>query len=150
MATVTLQDYTAEIVRGGFPGLRAASGRAQRAELDGYLARIVDRDIADSGRAVRNPVALTSWLRAYAAATATNASYEVIRDAATPGESDKVAKSTTGPYRDTLTNLWILEPVPGWTSTRNHLSRLTVAPKHHLADPCLAARRTTTGWSPSK
>ena len=87
------------------------------------------------------------WLRAYAAATATNTSYEGIRDAATPGQSDKLAKSTAGPYRDTLTNLWIVEPVPGWTSTRNHLARLTIAPKHHLADPCLAARLLGVGTS---
>lgn len=144
---VGLEEYTSEIVRGGFPGMRLGSGRAQRAEIDGYLARIVDRDIADAGRAIRNPTALSSWLRAYAAATATNASYEVIRDAATPGQSDKLAKSTAGPYRDTLTNLWIIEPVPGWTSTRNHLARLTIAPKHHLADPCLAARLLGVGTS---
>ena len=144
-STVGLEEYTSEIVRGGFPGMRAGSGRAQRAELDGYLARIVDRDIAGAGRSVRNPATMSSWLRAYAAATATNASYEIIRDAATPGQSDKLAKSTTGPYRDTLTNVWIVEPVPGWSSTRNHLARLTVAPKHHLTDPCLAARLLGVG-----
>src|SRR5699024_11376505 len=43
-------------------------------------------------------------------------------------------------YRDHLTQLWLLDPVPGWSPTRNPLRRLQQAPKHHLADPGLAAR----------
>lgn len=43
-------------------------------------------------------------------------------------------------YRDTLTQLWLLDPVPGWLPTRNPFARLQQAPKHHLADPALAAR----------
>jgi len=51
----------------------------------------------------------------------------------------KPAKTTTTAYRDILTQLWLLDPVPGWVPNRNHLRRLTQAPKHHLADPALAA-----------
>ena len=137
---VTLEDYTGEILAGGFPGMRASTGRAQRAMLDGYLERIIDRDFPEAGRAVRNPAALRRWMSAYAAATATAASYETIRDAATAGHREKPAKTTTGPYRDTLERLWILDPLPAWLPTKNHLSKLTGAPKHHLADPALAAR----------
>ena len=83
---------------------------------------------------------MTRWLEAYAAGTATTASFETIRDAATGGVSDKPAKSTTQPYRDVLSNLWILDPVPAWIPSGNLLSRLGQAPKHHLADPALAVR----------
>lgn len=137
---VALTQYVEEIMRGGFPGMRAMTGRASRAQLDGYLARIVDRDFPEAGRTVRNPATLRSWLVAYAAATATTCSYETIRDAATGAQSDKPAKTTTAPYRDTLARLWILDPVSAWSPTRNHLARLNAAPKHHLADPALAAR----------
>ncbi len=30
--------------------------------------------------------------------------------------------------------------MPGWLPSRNHLARLSQAPRHHLADPALAAR----------
>ena len=60
--------------------------------------------------------------------------------AATPGEDDKPAKTTTIAYRDVLAQLWMLDPLPGWLPTRNRLTRLMQAPKHHLADPALAAR----------
>jgi predicted AAA+ superfamily ATPase len=137
---VTLEDYTAEILAGGFPGMRFPSTRPQRAALDGYLDRIVDVDLPELGVEVRHPGTLRRWVRAYAAATSTTASYDKIRDAATSGEDTKPAKTTTIPYRDALERLWILDPVPAWAPTRSHLHRLVGAPKHHLADPGLAAR----------
>ena len=121
-------------------GLRHLTGRPLRAQLDGYLNRIVDTDFVEMGRDVRRPQLLRRWMAAYAAATATSASYETIRDAATPGEADKPAKTTTAPYRDTLERLWILDPVPAWLPARNAIARLTRSPKHHLVDPALAAR----------
>lgn len=137
---VSLETYVEEIVASGFPGLRHLTGRARRAQLDSYVARIAERDFEDLGQRIRNPGALRRWMTAYAAATSTTASYETIRDAATAGEADKPARTTTQPYRDTLERLWIIDAVPAWRPTRNPIARLTAAPKHHLADPALAAR----------
>lgn len=137
---LTLEDYASAICASGFPGLRRLEGRALRAQLDGYLDRIIDRDFADMGLPIRNAASLRRWMTAYAAATATSASYETIRDASTAGEHDKPAKTTVIPYRDILERLWILDPVPAWLPTRSHLARLGAAPKHHLVDPGLAAR----------
>lgn len=92
------------------------------------------------GRSVRNPAALRRWLNAYAAATSTTSSYEVIRDAATAGVSDKPAKVTTHRYRDVLERLWIVEPVPAWLPSRNPIARLSTPAKHQLVDPALAVR----------
>ena len=142
---IGLVDYAHEIVASGLPGLRHLSGRALRAQLDGYVDRIVDTDFPELGQSVRRPETLRRWMAAYAAATATTASYETIRDAATPGEGDKPARSTTMPYRDVLERLWILDPVPAWAPTRNPIARLASSPKHHLADPALAARLIGVG-----
>ena len=60
--------------------------------------------------------------------------------AATPGDADKPAKATTIAYREALTRLWLLDPISGWIPEGNLLTRLAQAPKHHLADPALAAR----------
>jgi predicted AAA+ superfamily ATPase len=78
-------------------------------------------------------------MQAYAAATATTASFEKIRDAATSGNGEKPNRATTQPYCDILERLWILDPVPAWLPTRSRLARLSAPPKHHLADPALAA-----------
>jgi len=139
-AATDLVGYTDEILASGFPGIRGLSGRAQTMQLEGYVARVLDTDFPELGHVVRRPATLRSWLTAYAAATASTTSYTTILDAATPGDSEKPAKSTTIAYRDVLTRLWLLDPVPGWLPGHSHLARLTQAPKHHLADPALAAR----------
>jgi predicted AAA+ superfamily ATPase len=140
-----LGDYANEILASGFPGFRGLSARALRAQLDGYVNRIVEREFPQLGLNVRNPAALRRWLAAYAAASSTTATYETIRDAATGGEGEKPSRVTVGPYRETLERLWVVDPVPAWAPTRNHLRRLSLAPKHQLVDPALAARLTGVG-----
>ena len=137
---VALVDYVEEITASGFPGLRNLPARVRRAELDAYLENVVQRDFPEQGYSVRRPEVLRQWLTAYAAATASTASYSKLLDAATPGIDDKPAKSTTIAYRDALTSLWLLDPVPAWLPGHNHLDRVGKAPKHMLADPALAAR----------
>lgn len=142
---LSLRDYTDEIVASGFPGVRHLTGRALAAQLDSYLQRIVDHDLPETGLHIRRPATVSAWLSGYAAAVGTTASWEKIRDAATPADGDKPAKTTTLPYIELLTALRILDPLPAWLPTHNHLSALTEAPKHHLADPALAARLVRLG-----
>jgi predicted AAA+ superfamily ATPase len=137
---ITLTDYVTEILTGGFPSLRGLPPRAVRAALDGYLARVVDREFPEQGMRVRHPDTLRAWMRAYAAATSTMTSYEVIRDAATPGMGNKPAKSTTLPWRDILSRLWLLDPVSAWLPSNNRFKELSSSEKHELVDPALAAR----------
>ena len=84
-----------------------------RAQLDGYLDRIIDRDFPELGHQIRNPAALRRWMAAYAAASSTTTSFEKIRDAATGGEGEKPAKTTVQPYRDVLERL-AGEPFGAW------------------------------------
>ena len=144
-ADFRLVDYTDEILRSGFPGLRGFTGRPLRAQLDSYLERVVDRDFAELDHPVRNPAALRRWMGAYAASTSTTTSFEKIRDASTGGGDAKPARTTVIPYRDVLQRLFILDEVPGWQPSRNRISELALSPKHHLADPALAARLLGAG-----
>ena len=138
-SAVRLSDYVDEIARSGFPDVRRMGSHARRALLSGYVNRVVDHDITDiTGRRLRNAAALRRWMAAYAAATATVASYETIRDAATGGHMEKPSRATTIPYRDALEALYILDPIPAWAPTRNHIAELASTPKHHLVDPALA------------
>jgi predicted AAA+ superfamily ATPase len=135
-----LIDYAREILSSGFPGIRDYPDAARRSQLDGYLARVVDREIPEAGVSVRKPRSLMAWLTAYAAANATTASYNAILDAATPGDSDKPSRKASEAYRETLQRLWLLDPLPAWVPSFNDFGRLAEAPKHHLVDPALAAR----------
>jgi predicted AAA+ superfamily ATPase len=138
---VTLTRYTHEILASGLPGLRALSGRSLRLQLEGYVDRIVDRDIRDdAGVVIRNPAALRRWMAAYAAASSTSAAFETLRDAASAGHEHKPSKNATQAYRDALARVWVLDEVPAWIPSNNPLSELAHAPKHQLADPALAAQ----------
>jgi uncharacterized protein len=134
-----LREYAEEIFASGFPAVRRLRGRALRAQLESYIERVVDRDFQEVGYAVRNPDALRAWMRAYAAATATIATLETIRDAATAGEADKPSRGVVLAYRAALQRLWLLDPVSAWIPSRNPIARLARPDKHHLADPALAA-----------
>ncbi|OMB96445.1 AAA family ATPase [Mycobacterium sp. NS-7484] len=136
---VALPDYAEEVVRSGFPGIRDLPLRVRRAQLNGYLSRIVERQLPENGMAVRQPAALRAWLAAYGAATSTDAAYSVILGSATPGESDKPARQTVAQYREHLQRLFILDPISPWIPSFTPLKRLTKTPKHHLVDPALAA-----------
>ncbi len=138
--SLRLTDYVEEITASGFPALRGLPPRARRAELDAYLDNVVQREFPEQGYPIRRPTVLRAWLAAYAAATSTTTAYSKILDAATPGLGNKPAKETTLAYRDALSSLWLLDAVPPWIPSRNHLERLGRSPKHHLADPALAAR----------
>lgn len=107
--------------------------------MSDFWPRIVERELPEAGRDIRNPSALRWWLLAYAAATSTVVSFEKIRDAATSGQGDKPSRQSTRHYTDTGEQLCVLDPAPAWLASRNQLGRLTAGPKHQLADPALAA-----------
>lgn len=135
-----IEDYAEEIVASGFPALRGLTSEARAFALDGYIEGILEHDFPELGYVVRRPATLRAWLASYAAASATTTSYNTILDAATSLVVDKPAKTTALAYRDVLSKLWLLDEVPAWTGTSNRLAALAKAPKHHLADPALAAR----------
>lgn len=89
-----LADYTDEILASGLPGLQSMSPRALRFQLDSYVRNAVDWDVPEPGLNVRKPESMLAWLRAYASATSTTASYAQILDAATAGHVDKPARGT--------------------------------------------------------
>jgi predicted AAA+ superfamily ATPase len=135
-----LHDYADAITHSGFPGIMSTAPRLRRSLLGTYVQRIIDRDVPEQGYNVRRPETLKRWLSAYAAASSTTTAYSRLLDATTSGDSFQPAKTTTIEYRDTLSQLWLLDPVPGWIPANNPIRRLQQAPKHQLADPALAAR----------
>lgn len=140
-----LRNYVDEIYRSGFPGIRNLSPKGRRQRLETYVDRIAEKDIPENGGYVREPESLRAWLNAYSAATSTDAAYETILDAATPGLANKPSKITSMRYRDTLTRLFILDPIPAWMPSLAPLNTLTKAPTHHMVDPALAAHLVGIG-----
>lgn len=133
-----LEDYVDEILASGLPGIRTSDASTHAVQLDSYLSYALSHEVPALGAVVRRPRALEAWLRAYAAASSTSASFEKIADAVAKGV--RPTRVTIGDYREALSQLWLLDEVPAWVPHGSELSRLGQAPKHQLADPAFAAR----------
>lgn len=135
----SLQDYVEEITKSGLPAICHLPQKVAEQRVSAYVDRIVEHEIMVNGRQRSNSPTVMRWLRAYSAAVSTTATYDSLRDAASAGEAEKLAKQTDIVYRDVLERLWIVEPLLAWEPHTNYLKRLTKAPKHCLADPAFAA-----------
>lgn len=133
------EDYVRAMLESGFPGIFRASERARPTLIQGYIDNVLSKEAMDSGYRVRRPDSLLRWLRAFASATGTDASYTEILDSATPGERNKPSRTTTNAYRDMLANLWLLEELHPWLPLEGNFNRLKMTPKHYLADPAIEA-----------
>ncbi|WP_347403417.1 ATP-binding protein [Citricoccus muralis] len=133
-------DYMEAVEASGFPGITSRPELFREDLLEAYVQRVIDRDLPDLGFTSRRPEVLRRWLAAYAAASSSTAKYSEILDATTAGDGYQPTKVTTINYRDHLTQLWLLDPTPGWSPSSSPFARLQQAPKHQLADPALAAR----------
>ncbi|RRD50323.1 ATP-binding protein [Arachnia propionica] len=131
-------DYLDAIESSGFPGFMGLDNESRREQLATYIQEVIDRDLPGLGYTARRTEALRRWLTAYAAATSTTTSYSNLLGAAT-GDSRQPNRDTVSVYRNHLTRLRLLDPVPGWSPTHITFARLQRAPKHHLVDPALAA-----------
>lgn len=137
----TARRYFDSIVESGFPGIYTLPEQRAARRLEDYLQRVIDRDLPELGFSVRRPETLRRWMGAYAAASSTTSSYSVMLDATTRGDGSQPARTTTVAYRDHLTQLWLIDPVPAWQPRiHNPFKWLQHSSKHQLADPALAAR----------
>lgn len=135
---LALENYVNELLQSGFPAIRELPPNMAARQLASYVEHIVTKDVKEAGHFERRPAAMREWLRAYAAATSTTASWETIRDAASPGRSGRPTRKTATDYREALQALWIVDPIDAWHPSGSLLRGLGAAPKHHLADPALA------------
>lgn len=120
--------------------MQGRSTRACRAFLNSYIKQICERRVEGQGLPGRDPANLRRLMAAYAAATSTAATFKTIRAAAAQSDGAMLSREAANAYRAALEGLWIVEDVPAWLPTRNHLRRVAAAATRQLADPALAAR----------
>jgi predicted AAA+ superfamily ATPase len=126
-----LVGYLELALRGGFPEpVLRRTGDAARAWLDGYLRQLLTRDV-DGLDGPRDPARLRRYFEALALNSAGLVDHKTLYDAA------GVHRMTGVAYERLLTNLFVLDALPAWTS--NRLMRLVRAPKRYLVDPSLVA-----------
>ena len=124
-----LAGYLELAARSGFPeaALRL-SGLARQAWLDGYLDQLLTRDAAGL-LGIRDPARLRRYFEALALNSAGLPEHQTLYTAA------GINRLTAVAYDQLLTNLFVLDALPAWTS--NRLTSLVKSAKRYLVDPAL-------------
>lgn len=123
--------YVELALEGGFPEPVLALPDRRRARWhSAYLDRLLTRDAADID-AVRDPVRLHKFFKAYALNTAGEVTDRTLYEAAS------IDRRTADAYERLLQTLLLVESLPAWST--NHIKRLVRGPKRYVRDPGLAA-----------
>lgn len=137
VSSLTYRDLAEHAVRGGWPGLLAATTRQAMLFNRSYLDALCSTDIPEA-TGVRHDVAR---IRRLLESISRNISSEVtLRRLATDvaGDGRPVDPKTIGIYLDSLSRVFAVEELPAWSASLRSKSRLRTIPKIHLADPALA------------
>ncbi len=126
-----LRGYIELALRSGFPdpALRMSAGSRER-WLEGYVDQLLTRDAIDIDPR-RDPARLRRYFEAYALNTA-----GIVTDA-TLLRAAGINRRTAAAYEQLLTNLFVIEAMPAWTT--NRLSRLSLGAKRYFVDPAIPA-----------
>jgi predicted AAA+ superfamily ATPase len=133
--TPDLRGYVDLALAGGFPHVALRlTGRARDTALESYIDDLLTHDIEQletSQTRKRDPQRLRRYFEAYALNSAGVTEARTIYDAA------GINRITANAYEGLLTDLFVVEQVPAWSS--NRLKRIVQQPKRYLVDAALMA-----------
>jgi uncharacterized protein len=126
-----LRGYVELAIQGGFPEAALSLSAAVRQRwIESYVDQLLTRDV-QRVEAGRDPARLRRYFEAYALNSAGIVEDKTLYDSA------GINRKTALAYEQLLTNLWVVDAVPAWSS--NRLKRLVSSPKRYLVDPALLA-----------
>jgi uncharacterized protein len=126
-----LRGYVELALRSGFPDpALSMTARARTRWLEGYVDQVITRD-AIAIEPGRDPTRLRRYFEAYSLNSAGAVADTTLLQAA------GINRKTAVAYERLLTNLFVVEALPAWTS--NRLRRLSLGAKRYLVDPALVA-----------
>ncbi len=137
-AEQTYSSVASLICRGGWPRMIKMAPNTAQARLRDYLDNVTRTDIFRVSGVRRDPALVGALLASLARNEATTASCATLIGDMAGEEGIPPARSTIGTYLDELTRLFVLEPLPAWTTHLRSSARLKKTPKRFFADPALA------------
>ena len=137
-AEQTYSSVASLICRGGWPRMIKMAPNTAQARLRDYLDNITRTDISRVSGINRDPHLVGTLLASLARNEATTASRATLIEDMAGEDGNPPARSTIRAYLDELTRLFVLEPLPAWTTHLRSSARLRKSPKRFFADPALA------------
>ncbi len=137
-AEQTYNGIASLICRGGWPRMIHLAPDIAQARLRDYLDNVTRTDISRVSGVSRDPQLVKALLASLARNEATTAACATLIKDLAGGRGDSPARSTIRAYLDDLTRMFVLEPLPAWTTHLRSSARLRRSPKRLFVDPALA------------
>ena len=137
-AEQTYSSIASLISRGGWPRMIKMAPNTAQARLRDYLDNIARTDISRVSGIKRDPQLVATLLASLARNEATTASCATLIEDMAGEDQSPPARSTIRAYLDELARLFVLEPLPAWTTHLRSSARLRRTPKRFFTDPGLA------------
>ncbi len=134
----TLNDLSAMIVRGGWPGMIGSDPDAVSSELYKYLQNACSIDAQKIDGRRRNVQGLMRTIRSLARNESTLANLSKIAEDTGEYETDPLSSPTVEDYLDVLDRLFLTENQFAFSPGYRSSLRVGKNPKRHLADPSLS------------
>ena len=134
----TIGDVASLICRGGWPRMIGLAPRLAQARLRDYLDDIARFDISLVAGVRRNPLLVKRLVASLARNEATTASNATLLADLAEAGAGAPARSTIRAYLDELARMFVIEPLPAWSTHLRSSARLRKTPKRYFIDPALA------------
>jgi len=135
---LTISDIADLICRGGWPRMVKMKPALAQARLRDYLNDVSRSDISRVAGVKRNPQMVASLLASLARNEATSATQATLIADLTEQGAAQPSRTTLRSYLDELTRLFVIEPLPAFSTYLRSSARLRKTPKRYFADPALA------------
>ncbi len=133
-----ISDIADLICRGGWPRMIRLEPRVAQARLRDYLQDIARVDIGRVAGIRRDPLLVARLLESLARNEATGASKATLLKDVAGATGSPPARSTIRAYIDELTRMFVIEPLPAWSTHLRSSARLRQRAKRYFTDPALA------------
>ena len=139
-STLTIEQITFAIVRGGWPASIGKSEKIALRHAIDYVEAIINVDVSRVDGIEKNPVRVRALLRSLSRNISTLATIRTIHDDIAMGDADEsISEKTISQYLRALDRIFVTENLPAWNPALRSKTAIRTSPKRQFVDPSIAA-----------
>lgn len=139
-STLTIEQITFAIVRGGWPASIGKSEKIALRHAIDYVEAIINTDVSRVDGIEKNPVRVRALLRSLSRNISTLATIRTIHDDIAMGDADEsISEKTISQYLRALDRIFVTENLPAWNPALRSKTAIRTSPKRQFVDPSIAA-----------
>ena len=139
-STLTIEQITFAIVRGGWPASIGKSEKIALRHAIDYVEAIINADVSRVDGIEKNPVRVRALLQSLSKNISTLATIRTIHDDIAMGDADEsISEKTISQYLGALDRIFVTENLPAWNPALRSKTAIRTSPKRQFVDPSIAA-----------